>query len=192
MDRQFSLMDGQGWLTLREEGPRVCFRAELPDDGRGLYKAYLTGPGGGRVLLGTLIPEGGALRLTRTLSAGELARRGVWPPEGAQAELAFPAAPAGWTREERPARLMGERMLARCAEGLRGVLLRRRKGDFSLAVPWEAGREFPLTPLFCFARVERLAGKDYAVFRFSARGCPKMPHKTPPEGDAKGVLSTKE
>jgi len=187
MEQTFSLLDGRGRLTLREEGPRVSFRAELPDDGRGLYKAYLTGPGG-RILLGTLIPEGGVLRLGRTLSTGELARRGAWPPESAQAELAFSASPAGWTREDRPARLMGERMLARSAEGLRGALLRRREGGFSLAVPWEAGGEFPLTPLFCFARVERLAGKDYAVFGFSPRGCPKMPHKIPAAGDAKGVL----
>ena len=77
--------------------------------------------------------------------------------------------------EGAPARLLGEPLLARCAQPLRGVLLHRRESGFSLAVPWQAGEEFPLPPLFCFARAERLGGSAYAVFSFTRRGCPVPP-----------------
>lgn len=177
MKYRFGLLEDQGWLTVEPEGLRVRCRAELPGSVRGLYKVYLTG--GGRFLLGALIPEGGALRLSRTVSLDQLKRQGVWPPEGAAAELAFSPeegrTPNGWVRESAPARLLGEPLLARCAQGLRGVLLRRRAGGFSLAVPWRAGEEFPLPPLFCLAHAERLGGRGYAVFSFTGQGCPVVP-----------------
>lgn len=187
MEMQFSLAGGRGWLTVREEGPRACFRAELHDDGRGLYKAYLRGACG-RVTLGTLIPEGGTLRLRRTMSIGELRRQGAWPPTGAGAELAFsprknaPPVPEGWVREERPARRMADSILSHSAEGARGALFRRTDGGFQLAFPCRDGQEFPLTPLFCLAQMERLGGREYAVYEFDADGCPQLPHKEGPQG----------
>lgn len=196
MERQFPLLEGRGRLTVREEGPRALCRAELPDDGRGLYKAYLSGSGGS-FLLGTLIPERGTLRLSRTLTLDELKRLGVWPPEGASVKLAFSAekssaSPTGWVREEHPARLLGEPLLSRCVQGLRGALLRRGEHDFFLALPWRTGETFPLTPLFCFARPERIAGREYAVFQFNAHGCPRMPHKIAPGGQTTGEPQIKE
>lgn len=178
MEYRFGLLEGRGWLTAVPEGPRVQCRAELSGVSRGLYKVHLTGRGGS-FLLGTLIPEGGSLRLHRTVSLDQLKRQGGWPPEGAFAELAFAPErvrpPAGWVPEGAPARLLGEPLLARCAQPLRGVLLHRRESGFSLAVPWQAGEEFPLPPLFCFARAERLGGRAYAVFSFTRRGCPVPP-----------------
>lgn len=180
MERRFSLADGRGWLTLQDEGLRVRCSGELRDDGRGLYKGYLLGSGG-RFLLGTFLPEQGRLYLRRSLSLDELRRRGMWPPEGAQAELAFvpghparPRAPAGWSWEANSARLMGEPLLARAA-GNAGAFLRREEGGFLLAFPWPEGTAFPMTPLFCFARVEELEGRRYAVFPFSSCGCPRLP-----------------
>ena len=49
---RFSLAGGQGWLTVEESGGRARCAAELPEDGKGLYKGYLCGTGG-RALLGT-------------------------------------------------------------------------------------------------------------------------------------------
>ena len=178
MEYRFALLGGRGTLTAEPEGPRVRCRAELSGAGRGLYKVHLAGKGG-RFLLGSLIPEDGVLRLSRTVSLDQLERHGAWPPEGAGAELVFTPEeerpPAGWTPERAPARLLGEPLLARCAQRLRGVLLRRREEGFSLAIPWRAGEEFPMPPLFCFARVERLGGRAYAVFSFTGRGCPVLP-----------------
>ena len=64
MERRFSLLDGRGWLKVREEGGRAACEAVLPDQGRGLYKCWLLGPSG-RYLLGPFLPEGGELRLSR-------------------------------------------------------------------------------------------------------------------------------
>ena len=81
---RFSLDGGRGWLTVREENGRARIEAELPDDRRGLYKGWLLGAHG-RALAGTFVPEGGALKLRRTLSLDELRRQGAWPPAGAAA-----------------------------------------------------------------------------------------------------------
>ena len=124
---RFSLAGGQGWLTVEESGGRARCAAELPEDGKGLYKGYLCGTGG-RALLGTFLPEDGRLKLRRTLSLDELRRQGAWPPTGARAELAFsagspggPHSPEGWHWEEAPARRMGEPLLARAAGGGRAL-----------------------------------------------------------------------
>ena len=69
-------MRGGGTLTLRREGARVRMEAERSEDGQGLYKVWLHGDQGGKLLLGTLAPEGDALRLSRTMSVGTLERAG--------------------------------------------------------------------------------------------------------------------
>ena len=180
---RFSLDGGRGWLTVREEGGRARIAAELPDDRRGLYKAWLLGEWG-RALAGTFLPEGGVLKLHRTLSLDELRRQGAWPPTGALAELAFSAGaadgeagsapPAGWRWEPHPAGLLGEPLLARAA-GERRALFRQEAEGFSLAYPFDPARPFPLSPLFCFASVRRLGEGWYAVFPFRPGGCPRPP-----------------
>ena len=194
---RFSLAGGQGWLTVEESGGRARCAAELPEDGKGLYKGYLCGTGG-RALLGTFLPEDGRLKLRRTLSLDELRRQGAWPPTGARAELAFsagspggPHPPEDWHWEEAPARRMGEPLLARAAGGGR-ALYRPEPEGFSLAFPYAETRAFPLTPLFCFARVERMNGEFYAVFPFWPGGCPRLPHKPAQAGQTIGANQTKE
>ena len=178
MERRFSLLDGRGWLEVREEGGRAVCRARLPDDGRGLYKCWLLGPSG-RYLLGPFLPEGGELRLSRTLEVPALARQGAWPPLGGEAALTWAARPArqavpppGWAWEPRPAALLGEPLLREAVkEG--GALLRREGEGFSLAWPFRPDEPFPLPPLFCFARVEELAGAPHLVIPFRPGGCPR-------------------
>ena len=174
-----------GEVQIREEGLQAAISARAADDGAGLYKLHLLGEGGS-LLLGTLIPENGALRLRRTLPLDQLRRRGLWPPTGAEVRLAYAFGqeagrpeppPAGWAREDHPARLMGERLLKECAAPLKGGLTKREGEGFVLALPWEPGGAFPLTPLFCFASAERMDGRGYAVFRFTARGCPRLPEQ---------------
>ena len=178
MERRFSLLAERGWLEVREEGGRAVCAARLPDDGRGLYRCWLLGSAG-KVPLGPFLPEGGELRLSRTLEIPALARQGVWPPVGGEAALTWAARPArrtgpppGWTWEPRPAALLGEPLL-REAAGERGALLRREGGGFSLAWPFRPDEPFPLTPLFCFARVEELAGAPHLMIPFRPGGCPR-------------------
>ena len=80
--------------------------------------------------------------------------------------------PPGGTWEPRPAALLGEPLL-REAAGERGALLRREGEGFSLAWPFRPEEPFPLTPLFCFARVEELAGAPHLVIPFRPGGCPR-------------------
>ena len=84
MERKLD-MRGGGTLTLRLDGTRVQLDAVRPRDDRGLYKVWLLGQRGGRMLLGTMAPEGNVLRLRRTISQGELERAGCWPAAGAEA-----------------------------------------------------------------------------------------------------------
>ena len=179
-----------GEVQIREEGLQATISARAADDGAGLYKLHLLGREGS-LLLGTLLPEGGVLQLRRTIPLSQLRRQGLWPPTGAEIRLAYAFGqqtgegtqpPAGWVREDHPARLMGEQLLKECAAPLKGGLLKREGEGFVLALPWEPGGVFPMTPLFCFASAERMDGRGYAVFRFTARGCPRLR----PEPEKKG------
>ena len=168
-------MGGGGWLTLRQEGPRVHLDAERPADGKGLYKVWLHGDHGGKLLLGTLAPEGGALRLRRTLSVGALEQAGCWPQFRAEAPLAFSFAesPGSWYCEQHPERLLADPVLR---GQVRGPMLCQREGEgFSLSAPFRADRPFPLPVLFCLARTQRREGRLYLVWRFDRQGRPVAP-----------------
>lgn len=180
MERRFTLMEGRGWLAVREAQGRAECKGEIPDDKKGLYKGWLTGAGG-RALLGTFVPEGGVLRLSRTLSVTELERQGAWPPAGGEAVLAYSfqkerrerPVPSGWIRVSESARLMGEPLLAQAIGHI--YALQRRDGQgFLLAIPFGTEQPFPLTPLFCFAQIVELDGAFYAVFPFRPGGCPRV------------------
>ena len=170
-------MRGGGTLTLRQEGPRIHMEAERPADGRGLYKAWLHGDQGGKLLLGTLAPEGGRLILRRTLSVGALERAGCWPQFWAESPLAFAFAAQGggrWYCEQHPERMLGDPVLR---GQLRGAMLCRREEDgFSLAVPFRTDSPVALSALFCLARVERWEGRAHLVWTFDSSGQPQIPH----------------
>ena len=166
-------------LIIKEDGPRATLTARRPDDGKGLYKAWLVGQQG-RYLLGTMAPEGNVLSVKRTLSLDELRRSGAWPPERAEAELScvFPGAalPDGWQMAADPASLFQDRELSKAAGRLSGVLVKKDGGGFRLAVSYEEGREFPMTVLFCFCELRELGGKAYAIFCFDEGGWPCFPN----------------
>lgn len=173
---EWSFEGPRGAVTVRQEGRCAVCQAISRAGERALYKAWLVGDKG-RVLLGTLIPEGGALRLRRSVEVSWLERQGAWPPKGAEIleaySLAPQALPQGWSRQEEPWKLL-EGELRECARELRWALLKRDIEGFFLALPWEKGKPFPLPPLFCLARLERLEGKRYILFRFSRQGKPEL------------------
>lgn len=166
-------MWGGGWLTVRQEGPRVTIDAERPADEKGLYKVWLHGDQGGRFLLGTMAPEKGALRLHRTLSVGSLEQAGCWPQFRVEAPLAFSFTPQNtekWYCEQHPDRLLADPALR---EQLRNPMLCLRRGEgFSLSAPFRSDRPFPLPALFCLARPERREGRLYLVWPFDREGRP--------------------
>ena len=171
-------MRGGGSLTLRQDGPRVHMEAERPADGKGLYKVWLHGEQGGKLLLGTLAPEDGVLRLRRTLSVGALEQAGCWPRFRAEAPLAFPFSgqPAGrWYCEQHPERLVSDPVLRKQLTG--AMLCRREAEGFSLAAPFRTDRPVCLTALFCLARTECRESQLHLVWDFDLAGNPKIPHK---------------
>ena len=161
-------------MTLWEEGALVRVEAVRPNDGRGLYKVWLHGQGG-RLLLGTLAPEGDGLRLRRRLWRSELERSGCWPVTGGETVLVFAFERDSWKREEHPERLLRDGVLQETVRG-RPTLLRRREGGFCLAAHFDPVRPFPLVPLFCLAKIQRVEGKSCAVFYFDREGNPTVPH----------------
>lgn len=171
-------MGGGGVLTLQQDGPRVHMKAERPADGRGLYKVWLHGDHGGKLLLGTLVPDGGALRLSRVVSVSALERAGCWPRFRAEAPLAFAfdGRPDGrWYCEQHPEQLVTDPLLR---ARLRGAMLcRKENGTFALSSPFRADRPVRLPALVCLARVERRDGQLYMVWEFDSQGNPKVPHK---------------
>jgi len=181
LEQRIALAGGLGSLTLREEGPRLWARAELPDDGRGLYKVWLTGRNG-RALLGTLVPEtGGRLAAERTFTADALRRQGTWPVTGGTAELTFSfhndGPPAGWTWERPNGEAFRDRCIRSAAAGLDRVLVRREGERWTMACPFAFDREFPLLPLFCFSRLKQWDKGLFCLFSFDADGAPLMPGK---------------
>ena len=172
-------MRGGGRLFFCPEGLRVRLRAERPADGRGLYKAWLRGSRGGRLLLGTLAPEGDRLVLRRTLSLGELERAGCWPDFWAEAPLAFPFTPDSrgegrWYCEQHPERLLADPVLKQQVRG--SMLCQRQAGGFRLAVPFRTDAPIALAGLFCLAQVERWDNRPHLVWRFDQDGQPLHNH----------------
>lgn len=184
--------DGPNWaVTVRQEGDRAICQAIRAADSGGLYKAWLHGTGN-RVLLGTLIPEGGALRLRRVMEVTALERQGAWPPVGAEVALAYlftpeVSPPPDWCWTDCPRRLLEEPMLSRCLQGVKRALLKRDMEGFLLAFPWSCREPFPIPPLFCLSRVEILSGRRCVMFRFSRQGRPELLHNFSAEGENRGV-----
>lgn len=170
---------GGGVVTVRQEGDRAMCQALRNAVGEGLYKARLQG-GRGSFLLGTLIPEGGALRLRRNVSVAQLQREGVWPPTGADIVMAFPftgeTAPSGFSWEEQPWKLTPDRLISPCLQRIGRCLIRKYPQGFSLVIPFRLEEPFPLPPLFCLSRTVRLDGKTYLQFSFSREGRPVLPY----------------
>ena len=177
MEERFA-MEGGGTLTVRQEGVRVHMEAERPEDGRGLYKVWLRGDQGGKLLLGTLVPERGALRLRRTLSLGALERAGCWPWFRAEAALAFSFAArtdGRWYCEQHPERMVADPVLKAQISG--SMLCRKEPEGFVLSAPFGTDRPVCLPSLFCLAGVERREGRLHMVWHFNAEGEPEFPRE---------------
>lgn len=177
MQQQEMQLDGGGKLAVIPEGEYVRFEVFRPDDARGLYKAWLKGQKE-KLLLGTLVPEKGGLYLRRRVSRRELERQRCWPVLGGETVLAFPFGESGgtaWIFEEHPERLVRDAVLQKTLQG-KHMMLHRGEEGFCLAERFDPAKPFPLVPLFCFARAERVEGNWYVLFRFDRKANPVMPH----------------
>jgi len=65
--------------------------------------------------------------------------------------------------------------------------LKRDMEGFFLAFPWSKHESFPIPPLFCLARVERVGAGWHVVFRFSRQGRPELLHNFSEAGENRGA-----
>ena len=85
---------------------------------------------------------------------------------------AHPPEPEDWTPLERSAVRLRSPWLREQLHLVPGVLVREEQGRRELAVPYDVGRPFPLTALFCFAHIRRIHGRSYAIFAFNGEERP--------------------
>lgn len=174
MERTFSV-DGGGRIQLLWEGGRVEVAVERPDDGLGLYKAWLCGVEGGQILVGTLAPEGGRLKRRRWFYIRELEATGCWPVKDGKILLAFPFEHRNWYCEQHPERLVADPILR---AQIKGAMMCCRDGDsVFLALPFRKEISVMLNAVFCFGRVEIINGSLHIVWKFSKSGVLLPPDK---------------
>ncbi len=157
-----------GELTVEPEALYTWFtaRCRLPD--QELWCAWAVGDAG-ELRLGILEPSGeeGVIRrrFSRQLTAplGKLVRGEVRP--------AVSAAGGDWEELPHPEGEFHSPWLRRCLHGQACFL--HRAGEFRLvALPWDPGKPFALTPVFCFATLRRVRGREAAVVAFDTEEKP--------------------
>ncbi len=163
MEREI-FADGRAAGTLRTEpdGADTCFPL-LPS--RAGAVAALGRGTAGRLLLGTL--EGGGPVSLRRRFSDRLVRPVGTVVRGLAEEVGAARADA-W----RPAREVPSFHAAAALP--EGALVRRAGSVWLAAVPCAEDAPFPLTELFCLARIETVAGRRCVVFAFDASGWPVL------------------
>mgnify|MGYP007027390177 FL=1 len=165
MDK-FPLMQGGvsvGELITEQEALYTWFEARCRLPGEGLWCAWAVGDRG-ELRLGVLEPCGDRATIRRRFSArltGPVGRI-----QWGELRPAHPAEPGDWL----PAagELFRSPWLREQLQNASGVLTRQAAGRRYVALPYDAGRPFPLPALFCLARVCRIGGRDYVVYAFDS------------------------
>ena len=162
-----------GELTVAEEPMYVTFQAVCRPAEPGLWRAFAVGEQG-ELRLGVLAPENGAFAIRRRVSrqtARPVGRivRGEARPCGEEK----PGLP--WEPMGNPAERFGGALPGRLLADLAGGLTKLEGNCRLAALPYDCRRPFPLTELFCFARIQRIGESFYTVFAFDPCGQPVMP-----------------
>lgn len=171
MDKFPLLMEGKptGELTAEREGLYTWFSARCPLPGEGLWCAWAVGDRG-ELRLGVLEPEGNQGFIRRRFSGrltaplGRLLRGEVRPAGAKQPET--------WEPVPDPDRLFRAPWLRRRLKGVQGALVRRAGGTRYLALPYDPAKPFPLTTLFCFARLRTVGDAACVVYAFDEQDRP--------------------
>ncbi len=170
MDKFPLLLDGRsaGELSSEQTGLYTWFsaRCSLPE---GLWCAWVVGDQG-ELRLGVLEPMGTQGTIRRRFSGrltaplGHILRGEVRQLEGHKQD--------GWEAAAAPEAFFRAPWLRRRLKGTTGALTRAAENTRYLALPYDQRKPFPLTTLFCFARLQRIGTSFYAVYRFDAQERP--------------------
>lgn len=134
------------------------------------------------VRLGIPAPEGGSFRLEKRLAV----RGFVFTPQTRidTDEAAVQTSDAPEDGDEAPWEPFSGHVLEYPAVGR----IRRHAHGATLAVECAPGEEFPLTPLFCFCRMEEAEGKLRWLIELDEAGAPVMPQEKKPLTSEENVL----
>ena len=168
MDKFPLLWEGTalGELTVQREALYTSFTARCRLPGEGLWCAWAVGDRG-ELRLGVLEPQSGIKRrFSRQMTEplGKLLRGELRPSSGTET----------WTAAPEPDRLFRTPWLRKNLHGVHGVLTRTAAERRLVALPYDPGKPFPLTPMFCLARVRDIGGKRYAVYAFDEKEWPVL------------------
>ena len=171
MDK-FPLICGErplGELRAEQEGLYTWFSAHCPPM-EGIWCVFLLGERG-TLRLGVLEPAGGNLTISRRISQqaqkplGKLLR----------AELRKVGQEGDWEPLKQVNTALKTPWITGKLQGVKGILKREEGCLLLLAIPYDCGQPFPLTPLFCFAKPIELAGGSFLQFAFNEREEPVFP-----------------
>lgn len=157
--------------TIDEQNGRVTVSVKRPNDDSGLFRAYAVGQSGGRLLLGTLAPQGGFLTLKRTLSVDALKQRGCYPIASVETVLAH----AFSASAPPPPPPFPDDILRKAFAASRGGRRQTTGDGFTLTFPYDPAAPFPMTPIFCFAQVVCLDQRFRLRYQFDKEGNPLFP-----------------
>ena len=158
-----------GRLICRQEGLYNLFRAECTDSGGEICRAYAVGEKG-ELLLGVMEPIQGELRLIRRLSCRETEAAG--PLRSCEVRSISKEAEESWQVLDHPGSFFQNGPFQNRLRQAERALWCEDGSVRRLALPYDAHKPFPLTELFCFARIQTIHGKEWAVFAFDRQGHP--------------------
>ncbi len=171
MDKFPLLLEGRpaGELTAERQGLYTWFTARCPLP-EGLWCAWAVGDRG-ELRLGVLEPEGRQGAVLRRRFSGRLTAplgrllRGEVRPAGAKE-------PEVWEPVPSPEELFRAPWLRQRLKGTQGALTRQAGEVRYLALPYDKRKPFPLTTLFCFARLREIGPSAYVVYAFDGQERP--------------------
>lgn len=141
----------RGEVQWASDGCRTTFTIDALFWSAGVKKVWLVGEGGARLLLGTLLPEQGRLRLSRTLSHSALRTAGL--ERILSAEIEGEAADMRQWQSLETFTCADSVLTAAVSKLTEGSW--RQEGDvLTVRFPWRVGRSVPVSALFCLSEVK--------------------------------------
>ena len=158
----------RGRMQAERNGLYMDFSAEFSGEEGKLYALELVGEQGS-CALGVAEWSGGIYRLRKRLAARQVEKLGTL----SCVEISAREETMGerWLRLSHPEYFFAQPVSQ--LAGLRPCLWQPWGAGRRLALPLKTGEAFPLCAYFCFAQVETIGGKPYAVFCIDPRGLPK-------------------
>lgn len=156
-----------GEITALQEGLYLHFRARVVYKGTGIPRIYLKGEKG-VLLLGVAEPGEGAYILRRSLAGSSVEKLGVLQ----RGELRVQGENKERWQPLRQEEIQLCRRFSLALPPLTTGLFRGTEEGKKIAFPFGEWQAFPMSALFCFARIERIGGSTFAVFSFDKGGNP--------------------